>query len=68
MSSHVWLFDGAEGGKWLQQLQCRLGIIPGSSMLASTDNTRQSTPSNGSATKNGAESRREFKKARVGSI
>ena len=64
MSSHVWLFDGAEGGKWLQQLQCRLGITPGSS----TDNTRQSTPNNGSATKNGAESRREFKKARVGSM
>ena len=57
MNSHVWLFDGAEGGKWLQQLQCQLGIT--------TDKTRQSTPSNGS-TKDGAESRRDFKKARVG--
>lgn len=59
MSSHVWLFDGAEGGKWLQQLQCQLGIVP------SEDGTRQSsTPSNGTA-KNGVESRREFKRARV---
>ena len=57
MNSHVWLFDGAEGGKWLQQLQCQLGIT--------TDKTRQSTPSSGS-TKDGAESRRDFKKARVG--
>jgi hypothetical protein len=65
MNSHVWLFDGAEGGKWLQQFQYQLGIIPGS-MPASTNNTRQSTPSNVSATKNGAESRRDFKKARVG--
>jgi hypothetical protein len=67
MSSHVWLFDGAEGGKWLQQFQCQLGIIPGSTQ-ASTANTRQSTPSNGSATKNGADNRRETKKARVGSL
>jgi NAD-dependent histone deacetylase SIR2 len=64
MNSHVWLFDGAEGGKWLQQLQCQLGIVPGS-IPASSDSTRQSTPSNGTA-KNGGESRREFKKARVG--
>lgn len=66
--SHVWLFDGAEGGKWLQQLQRQLGIIPGSrpsSAVTSRDNTRQSTPNNGSA-KNGTEIRREFKKARVG--
>jgi len=68
MNSHVWLFDGAEGGKWLQQLQCQLGIIPGSipsSAVTSGDNSRQSTPSSGSA-KDGEESRREFKKARVG--
>ncbi|KAF8801346.1 SIR2-domain-containing protein [Phlegmacium glaucopus] len=65
--SHVWLFDGAEGGKWLQQLQCQLGIIPGSipsSAVTSGDNTRQSMLNNGSA-KDGAESRREIKKARV---
>ena len=65
MNSHVWLFDGAEGGKWLQQFQCKLGITP-RSLPASRDNTRQSTPNNGSATKNGADTRREFKKARVG--
>ena len=64
MSSHVWLFDGAEGGKWLQQFQRQLGINP-ESMQASANSTRQSTPINNSATKNGAESRREFKKPRV---
>ena len=67
MNSHVWLFDGAEGGKWLQQFQCQLGIDSGS-MQASTANTRQSTPINGSATKNEVDDRRETKKARVGSL
>ena len=25
--SHVWLFEGAEGGGWLQQLKRELGMI-----------------------------------------
>lgn len=65
MDSHVWLFDGAEGGKWLERLQCQLGISMPASTVTSQDNTRQSTPSNGSA-KNEVESRRESKKARIG--
>ena len=27
LKSHVWLFEGAEGGKWLQNLRDELGII-----------------------------------------
>ncbi|PPQ94448.1 hypothetical protein CVT25_002539 [Psilocybe cyanescens] len=44
--SHVWLFDGADGGKWLQQLKSKLGI-PKSAPASATNsgyNTRQSTP------------------------
>lgn len=65
MDSHVYLFNGAEGGKWLQQFQRQLGIIP-RSMPTSADNSRQSTPRNCYA-KNGYEDqRRDFKKARLG--
>lgn len=62
--SHVWLFDGAEGGKWLQQLKKQLGIprsIPPST-INSGYNTRSSTPVIGaSPSKDG----RETKKARI---
>ncbi|KAF8199114.1 SIR2-domain-containing protein [Pholiota molesta] len=63
-TSHVWLFDGAEGGKWLQQLKKQLGIprsIPPST-TNSGYNTRSSTPAiSASPSKDG----RETKKARI---
>ncbi|KAF9054612.1 DHS-like NAD/FAD-binding domain-containing protein [Panaeolus papilionaceus] len=69
--SHVWLFEGAEGGKWLQNLQRELGIsnprsVP-SSAVNSGYNTRSSTPHRSPATKdaNGGDGKRETKKARV---
>ncbi|KAF8159820.1 DHS-like NAD/FAD-binding domain-containing protein [Crassisporium funariophilum] len=50
--SHVWLFDGAEGGEWLQKLK-RAQDVPTrtpSTTVTSGDNTPQSTPGT-SATK-----------------
>ncbi|KAF9482627.1 DHS-like NAD/FAD-binding domain-containing protein [Pholiota conissans] len=67
-SSHVWLFDGAEGGRWLQQLKKQLGIqrsVPPSA-TNSGYNTRSSTPVVGaSPSKEGLDGRRETKKPRM---
>jgi len=69
-TSHVWLFDGAEGGKWLKQLQKELGIqVPRSvppSVPGSGYNTRSSTPAiRDSPTKDVVDGRREAKKQRL---
>ncbi|KDR68003.1 hypothetical protein GALMADRAFT_79039, partial [Galerina marginata CBS 339.88] len=63
--SHVWLFDGAEGGKWLQQLQRSLGIQKSTppSRTNSGYNTRPSTP--GMSPANDGDFQREVKKRRV---
>ncbi|KAH9479694.1 NAD-dependent protein deacetylase hst1 [Psilocybe cubensis] len=65
--SHVWLFEGADGGKWLQQLQKKLGI-PKSVPTSATNsgyNTRQSTPGV-SPQKVESDGGRRTKKARAG--
>ncbi|KAF5316465.1 hypothetical protein D9619_006597 [Psilocybe cf. subviscida] len=69
--SHVWLFEGAEGGRWLQQLKRELGIprsappsVP-ASVVNSGYNTRSSTPANATPIKNGTVEKREAKKLRV---
>ena len=37
--SHVWLFEGADGGNWLRQLQHKLGITEGDSGDSGGDGT-----------------------------
>ncbi|KAF9526098.1 DHS-like NAD/FAD-binding domain-containing protein [Crepidotus variabilis] len=67
--SHVYLFEGAEGGKWLQQLHRELGIsIPRSvppSAPGSGYNTRSSTPALASPAKPLENGKRESKKQRI---
>lgn len=71
--SHVWLFEGAEGGKWLQRLERELGIMDiggsdggvGSASVSSMgDETRSPTPQVNVDNGEGGE-RRETKKQRV---
>ncbi|KAJ3718903.1 DHS-like NAD/FAD-binding domain-containing protein [Lentinula raphanica] len=63
-TSHVWLFSGAEGGKWLSEFETRYaseseGVnSAGTSPPSSTTQTRASTPGT-------ADLRREVKKARI---
>ncbi|KAF9564294.1 SIR2-domain-containing protein [Agrocybe pediades] len=65
--SHVWLFEGAEGGRWLHDLKRRLGIAKSttSSAAPSGYNTRQSTPATSSPAGKNGDARREAKKARI---
>lgn len=55
--SHVWLFEGAEGGMWLQQLYRELGI----SLLPLEGGTRSFTPSKS----DNGDGRKESKKQRI---
>ncbi|KAJ3837099.1 SIR2-domain-containing protein [Lentinula raphanica] len=63
-TSHVWLFSGAEGGKWLSEFETRYASDPEgvnsaeTSPPSSTTQTRASTPGT-------ADLRREVKKARI---
>ncbi|KAJ3508716.1 hypothetical protein NLJ89_g5598 [Agrocybe chaxingu] len=64
--SHVYLFDGADGGKWLQQLRKKLGIASAPpSAPGSGYNTRSSTPALSPAKIAEANGRREAKKPRI---
>jgi hypothetical protein len=54
--SHVWLFEGAEGGKWLQQLYRELGI----SLLVPLEGDTRSPPKSDTG-----DGRKESKKQRI---
>ncbi|KAE9406280.1 DHS-like NAD/FAD-binding domain-containing protein [Gymnopus androsaceus JB14] len=56
--SHVWLFSGAEGGKWLSDFEKQLGIHVQSSQSSSATQTRASSPGT-------TDLGRDVKKARV---
>ncbi|KAF9077935.1 DHS-like NAD/FAD-binding domain-containing protein [Rhodocollybia butyracea] len=63
-NSHVWLFNGAEGGKWLADLEKQFDVRD-----ESLDNADSSLPSSATQTRASspgtAELRREVKKARI---
>jgi hypothetical protein len=73
-NSHVWLFEGAEGGKWLQQLQHELAIDDiggsgesgvGDGVSACFDETARSTLAYGRQVRVDDDGERETKKQRV---
>jgi hypothetical protein len=69
-SSHVWLFDGAEGGGWLEEFRRQLPVTSSGLLNADSSAPRASAssfapPATGNGTSVGDTDLREAKKARV---
>jgi len=70
MFSHIWLFEGAEGGKWLQQQRNELGIangVGGNGDSPAVDKSEETSklPSHGRQARVDDDGERETKKQRV---
>ena len=65
-SSHVWLFDGAEGGRWLEEFRRQPPVTSSGPLNADSSAPRASaSPATGNGTSLCDTDLREAKKARV---